>query len=146
MRSWSVLSAFAALALLGACATVESGARTADRAIGDAVGWLAGDGEPGAGAEPLLDAPSPPPALEPASGTFRTRGAVRLRAGPGTRYRVLTVLAADSRVVVLGRVKDRGWVKVRADAGEGYVARGLLEPLTAGSGEDRLPASVDSGG
>ncbi len=138
----------AGLWLLAGCATIESGARTADRAIGDAVGWLTGaEREEKAGtAEATLDAPSPPPVLEPASGSFRTRTDVRLRVGPGTRYRILAVLPADSRVIVLGRVAGRDWVKVRAPAGEGYVARGYLEPLAEGSGEDRLPTAVDSGG
>ena len=140
-----IVASLAATALVAACTVVESGARTADRAIGNAVGWVTGSRR-GAEAEPLLGPPSPPPTLVPASGTFRTRGAVRLRVGPGVRYRTVAVLAADSRVVVLGRVKDRDWLRVRTAAGEGYVARSLLEPLTAGSGEDRLPTSIDSGG
>ncbi len=133
----------AVLGLLNGCATVEKGARTANRAIGKTVEWITG--KPASPAPQGLEAPSQPPALEPAGGTFRTTAHVRLRTGPGTRYRVLSMLAPDTRVTVLGRVKTGGWLKVRTASGEGYIAERYLEPLAEGSGIDRLPPSIDSG-
>jgi uncharacterized protein YgiM (DUF1202 family) len=56
---------------------------------------------------------------------------VRVRRGPGTRYKVLKTLKRGERVLVTGKVKNRNWYQVKLGTGVAYIFARLLEPVTA---------------
>jgi hypothetical protein len=56
---------------------------------------------------------------------------VRVRRGPGTRYKVLKTLKRGERVWVTGKVKETNWYQVELDTGVAYIFARLLEPVTA---------------
>lgn len=79
--------------------------------------------------------PSPTPSLTltptdapPAARVCATCGGLRLRASPGTAGEVLTMLAAETPLQLVGRTADSAWVQViTADGGQGWVAASYLD-------------------
>jgi len=62
-------------------------------------------------------------------GTYTTTADVRLRAGPGTNYPVITTLPKGIKVNVVGRESD--WLKVESKQGNkpGYINEKYARPL-----------------
>jgi CRP-like cAMP-binding protein/uncharacterized protein YgiM (DUF1202 family) len=57
-----------------------------------------------------------------------TGGGLRMRSGPGTNYEVLTLLAEEQEVDVLGRDETGEWLKISLDSGEeGWVAAEFVD-------------------
>jgi hypothetical protein len=70
---------------------------------------------------------------------------VRVRRGPGTRYKGLKTLKRGERVWVTGKVKESNWYQVKLGTGVAYIFARLLEPVIATSAApdlDRLSTIV----
>ncbi len=85
---------------------------------------------------------TPLPTSEPAAQVCSTCGNLRLRASPGTAGTIVTLLAANTPLSVIGRTADSAWVQVvLGDGTSGWVATQYLT-MTIDLGAVRVTGTV----
>lgn len=69
------------------------------------------------------------PPLEAMKANFRVKQTARLRAGPGTDYRIVDTLPTGRIIEVIGKVQGKEWYLASVNGiGSGYVFASLVEP------------------
>jgi len=85
------------------------------------------------------------PRLHPIHETYMAKCTSNVRAGPGTRFRIVDRLHNRERVRVIGKVRGRNWYMVRTRHGRGFVYAPLLRPARYGHRSYRDAGRGDRG-